>query len=156
MEKKNIRTAKKKPMTKLRKPSRRSRMAQKEVDDIRNTGVDQSRTAITFGYSDFGDNAERLKNIGKVFPMIFFLVAALLISLTTMTRMVEGTANPDRNHESAGIRKIPLHQVSQLRISGYRGGSIVGVLFGEKVLPFIIIQHMESCTGIWRSHAAGL
>ena len=39
-------------------------------------------------YSDYGDNAERLKNIGQVFPVIFFLVAAL-VSLTTMTRMVE-------------------------------------------------------------------
>ena len=39
-------------------------------------------------YSDYGDNADRIRNIGKVFPVIFFLVAAL-ISLTTMTRMVE-------------------------------------------------------------------
>ncbi len=39
-------------------------------------------------YTDYGDNADRLRNIGQVFPVIFFLVAAL-ISLTTMTRMVE-------------------------------------------------------------------
>ena len=39
-------------------------------------------------YSGYGDNADRMKAIGEVFPLIFFLVAAL-ISLTTMTRMVE-------------------------------------------------------------------
>ena len=39
-------------------------------------------------YSGYGDNADRMKAIGEVFPVIFFLVAAL-ISLTTMTRMVE-------------------------------------------------------------------
>ena len=39
-------------------------------------------------YSDFGDNADRMRSLGQAFPVIFFLVAAL-ISLTTMTRMVE-------------------------------------------------------------------
>lgn len=39
-------------------------------------------------YSGYGDNADRIRNIGRVFPVLFFLVAAL-ISLTTMTRMVE-------------------------------------------------------------------
>ena len=29
-------------------------------------------------YSDYGDNAERIKNLGQVFPVIFFLVAALI------------------------------------------------------------------------------
>ena len=53
-------------------------------------------------YTDYGDNADRLRNIGQVFPVIFFLVAAL-ISLTTMTRMVEEQLNPDRYLEGIGI-----------------------------------------------------
>ena len=39
-------------------------------------------------YSGLGENAERMGNLAKVIPLLFFLVAAL-ISLTTMTRMVE-------------------------------------------------------------------
>ena len=39
-------------------------------------------------HSGYGENADRMRAIGKVFPVLFFLVAAL-ISLTTMTRMVE-------------------------------------------------------------------
>ena len=39
-------------------------------------------------YVDYGQNAERIGAIGRVFPVIFFLVAAL-VCLTTMTRMVE-------------------------------------------------------------------
>ncbi|MEG0369079.1 MAG: FtsX-like permease family protein, partial [Hungatella sp.] len=39
-------------------------------------------------YVEYGNDAERIGAIGKVFPFIFFLVAAL-VSLTTMTRMVE-------------------------------------------------------------------
>ena len=39
-------------------------------------------------YTGYGENADRMRAIGEVFPVLFFLVAAL-ISLTTMTRMVE-------------------------------------------------------------------
>lgn len=40
------------------------------------------------GYTGFGQDAERMANLASVFPVIFFLVAAL-VCLTTMTRMVE-------------------------------------------------------------------
>ena len=39
-------------------------------------------------YVEYGGDTERIGAIGEVFPVIFFLVAAL-VSLTTMTRMVE-------------------------------------------------------------------
>ena len=44
--------------------------------------------SINAGYSDYCDNTERIAAVGDVFPLIFFVVAAL-VSLTTMTRMVE-------------------------------------------------------------------
>ena len=40
------------------------------------------------GYVSYLQDAERIDNIAKVFPVVFFVVAAL-ISLTSMTRMVE-------------------------------------------------------------------
>lgn len=40
------------------------------------------------GYVGFIQDSDNIANIGKVFPVVFFLVAAL-ISLTSMTRMVE-------------------------------------------------------------------
>ena len=40
------------------------------------------------GYVSFSQDAERMGNLASVFPIIFFLVAAL-VCLTTMTRMVE-------------------------------------------------------------------
>ena len=91
-------------------------------------------------YSDFGDNAERLKNIGKVFPMIFFLVAAL-ISLTTMTRMVEEQRTQIGTMKALGYGKASIaSKYLSYAFLATVGGSIAGVLFGEKVLPFIIIQ----------------
>lgn len=40
------------------------------------------------GYAEYRDNADRLSAIASAFPVFFFLIAAL-VSLTTMTRMVE-------------------------------------------------------------------
>ena len=40
------------------------------------------------GYETYRQDSNRIDNIGKAFPLIFFLVASL-VSLTTMTRMVQ-------------------------------------------------------------------
>ena len=114
--------------------------AQKEVDDIETPeGIITDRNDLP-EYSDFGDNAERLKNIGKVFPMIFFLVAAL-ISLTTMTRMVEEQRTQIGTMKALGYGKAAIaSKYLSYAFLATVGGSIVGVLFGEKVFPFIIIQ----------------
>ncbi len=92
-------------------------------------------------YSDFGDNAERLKNIGKVFPMIFFLVAAL-ISLTTMTRMVEEQRTQIGTMKALGYGKASItSRYYQLRISGYSRWKYRRSTFSEKrFFRFIIIQ----------------
>lgn len=113
---------------------------QKEVDDIETPEwIITDRNDLP-EYSDFGDNAERLKNIGKVFPMIFFLVAAL-ISLTTMTRMVEEQRTQIGTMKALGYGKAAIaSKYLSYAFLATVGGSIVGVLFGEKVFPFIIIQ----------------
>lgn len=114
--------------------------AQKEVDDIETPEwIITDRNDLP-EYSDFGDNAERLKNIGKVFPMIFFLVAAL-ISLTTMTRMVEEQRTQIGTMKALGYGKAAIaSKYLSYAFLATVGGSIAGVLFGEKVFPFIIIQ----------------
>lgn len=91
-------------------------------------------------YSDYGDNADRIKNIGEVFPVIFFLVAAL-ISLTTMTRMVEEQRTQIGTMKALGYGK--LHIASKYLSYAFlatAGGSVVGILIGEKILPYIIIK----------------
>ena len=41
-----------------------------------------------YGYAEYIQDTDRIANIAKVFPVVFFLVAAL-ISLTSMSRMIE-------------------------------------------------------------------
>lgn len=90
-------------------------------------------------YTGYGENADRMRAIGQVFPVLFFLVAAL-ISLTSMTRMVEEQRVQIGTMKALGYSKGAI-------ASKYLGyaliativGSILGVLVGEKILPYIII-----------------
>lgn len=99
----------------------------------------QTREDALTEYQGYGDNADRMRSIGKVFPVLFFLVAAL-ISLTTMTRMVEEQRVQIGTMKALGYGKTAIAG----KYIGYAliatlGGSIFGVLIGEKILPFIII-----------------
>ena len=99
----------------------------------------QTREDALTEYQGYGDNADRMCSIGKVFPVLFFLVAAL-ISLTTMTRMVEEQRVQIGTMKALGYGKAAIAG----KYIGYAliatlGGSIFGVLAGEKILPFIII-----------------
>ena len=91
-------------------------------------------------YSDYGDNADRIKNIGQVFPVIFFLVAAL-ISLTTMTRMVEEQRTQIGTMKALGYKKLDIaSKYLSYAFLATAGGSVTGILIGEKILPYIIIK----------------
>lgn len=90
-------------------------------------------------YTGYGENADRMRAIGQVFPVLFFLVAAL-ISLTTMTRMVEEQRTLIGTLKALGYER---HSIAG-KYLGYAclatvSGSVVGVLIGEKILPYIII-----------------
>lgn len=91
-------------------------------------------------YDGYGENADRMRAIGEVFPVLFFLVAAL-ISLTTMTRMVE--------EQRTQIGTLKALGYSRRSIAGkYLGyaflatisGCIVGVLAGESTLPKEVLK----------------
>ena len=62
--------------------------ARREVADIESCEWYLFSRSYNPGYTGFGQDAERMANLASVFPVIFFLVAAL-VCLTTMTRMVE-------------------------------------------------------------------
>lgn len=114
--------------------------AQEEIDSI-----EQPQWLITNRhdlpeYSDYGDNAERIRNIGQVFPVIFFLVAAL-VSLTTMTRMVEEQRTQIGTLKALGYGKYAIaSKYLNYAFLATVGGSVLGVAIGQKILPYIIIK----------------
>jgi putative ABC transport system permease protein len=90
-------------------------------------------------YVEYGQDAERIGNIGKVFPAIFFLVAAL-VSLTTMTRMVEEERTQIGTLKALGYSKsIIASKYIMYGLLATLLGSIIGNAVGGKVLPIVII-----------------
>ncbi len=90
------------------------------------------------GYKSYKTNAEKVSAISKVFPVFFFLVA-LLVSLTTMTRMVDeerlmiGTMKALGYSERAITQKYMLYAA----ISGVFG-CVVGLAVGNYAFPLVI------------------
>lgn len=113
--------------------------AQQEINKIENAQwYVQDRSALP-EYVGFGDNADRIRAIAKVFPILFFIVAAL-ISLTTMTRMVEEQRTQIGTLKALGYGKLSIAgKYLNYALLATVGGSIFGVLFGEKVFPYIIV-----------------
>lgn len=114
--------------------------AQDEIDDISMPEWMVTDRNDLPEYSDYGDNADRMRSIGQVFPVIFFLVAAL-VSLTTMTRMVEEQRTQIGTMKALGYGKYAI--ASKYLLYAFLatvGGSILGILIGEKILPWVIIN----------------
>lgn len=113
--------------------------AQQEINKIENAQwYVQDRSSLP-EYTGFGDNADRIRAIAKVFPILFFIVAAL-ISLTTMTRMVEEQRTQIGTLKALGYGKLSIAgKYLNYALLATVGGSIFGVLFGEKVFPYIIV-----------------
>ncbi len=113
--------------------------ARKELDELEEPEWMVTDREDLPEYSDYGDNADRLKSIGQVFPVIFFLVAAL-ISLTTMTRMVEEQRTQIGTLKALGYRKLAIAaKYICYALLATVGGSIMGMLLGEKIIPYVII-----------------
>lgn len=91
-------------------------------------------------YTAYKSDTDGMGSIGSVFPVIFFLVAAL-VSLTTMTRMVEeqrtqiGTLKALGYTKGAIAAKYVLYALLATAI-----GSVLGVLLGESTIPLLTVN----------------
>lgn len=92
------------------------------------------------GYEGYHQDTQRIANIGKLFPVVFFVVATL-ISLTSMTRMVEeqrvqiGTLKALGYHKNQIIQKYILYALTATLIGG-----VIGMIIGFELLPRIIFS----------------
>ena len=111
------------------------------------------------GFYQYEQDTERIDNVAKVFPLVFFIVA-VLVCLTTMTRMVEeersqiGTLKSLGYRDSAIMFKYILYASLATII-----GSIIGVLIGYRILPelcFTMYQNLYKLGDIKLSYYSSL
>lgn len=116
--------------------------AQAEVDDIATMDADVYALDLkkNIGAESFRSDAGRIDQIAQVFPLLFFLVAAL-VSLTTMTRMVDEERVLIGTFKALGYsngRIASKYLVYAMVASGV--GSIVGIALLSQFLPWFIMN----------------
>ncbi len=141
---------KKEAQEKIKKAEKKVSDAKKKVADIPKAKWYIADRNDLPEYTSYGENADRMRAIGKVFPVIFFLVAAL-ISLTSMTRMVEEQRTQIGTMKALGYGKAAIAS----KYIGYALlasaiGSVMGFLIGEKIFHLLSYMHTESCIYIYR------
>lgn len=91
-------------------------------------------------YLDYDQDAERISKIGIVFPVIFFLVA-MLVSLTTMTRMVTEQRTQIGTLKALGYSKFAIaSKYIKYALLATVLGSAAGSVIGSKLLPVVILN----------------
>ncbi|MDE7325320.1 MAG: FtsX-like permease family protein [Lachnospiraceae bacterium] len=90
-------------------------------------------------YVGFEQDADRMNAVSKVFPVIFFLVSAL-VSLTTMTRMVDEGRTQIGTLKALGYsRRTVAEKYIKYALYATLLGSLAGVFLGGKIFPYIVI-----------------
>lgn len=92
------------------------------------------------GFSDYHDASNRIAAIANVFPVFFFLIAAL-ITFTTITRMVEEARSQIGTFKALGYAKLTIarNYLAYALMAGLIG-AILGGLIGNLSLPRIVIS----------------
>lgn len=91
-------------------------------------------------YSSYKNDADGISAIGLMFPIIFFLVAAL-VSLTTMTRMVEEQRTQIGTLKALGYSKLDITKKYFLyALYATLFGGVLGVVVGEAIIPKLVVE----------------
>lgn len=114
--------------------------AQDDLDNLDDPEYLINDRSYFAGYSEYGENAERIGAIAQIFPVFFFLLAAL-ISLTTMTRMV------DEGRSQIGTMKALGYKNSDISLKYFVYaflatimGAVIGLGIGYWVFPSVIMD----------------
>lgn len=117
---------------------------QKKIDDIKESKYYFFDRNDNAGYSGLKDAINGLDSIASVFPVFFFLVA-ILICLTTMTRMVEENRGEIGTLKALGYNNFEISRKFVVYASlASILGSTIGILVGCNILPNIINNSYRS------------
>ena len=113
--------------------------AQLEIDKMEGKWIVLDRNSH-YSYRDYGACADRMDGIAKVFPVFFFLVAAL-VCMTTMTRMVDEQRNEMGTLKALGYTKLQIASkyIIYALIASILG-SILGCSLGMYLFPTVIFN----------------
>lgn len=114
--------------------------AEKDIEEIKEAKWYVLDRESHYSYMDYGGAADRIDALSSVFPLFFAMVAAL-VSLTTMTRMVDEQRVNIGTLKALGYGKgdIAFKYISYALIATLTG-CIVGIALGYTVFPIVIFN----------------
>lgn len=114
--------------------------AQSDIDSLSAPALYVTTLEDNYGVNAFSQDADRINNIAKVFPIMFFIVAAL-VCLTTMTRMIDEQRTKIGTLSALGYGRgaIAAQYLAYSGIAAVIGG-IVGIAIGNTVIPLVIFN----------------
>ncbi len=114
--------------------------AQADIDALEPPEIYVTTLKDNYGVNAFSQDAQRIDNIARVFPIIFFVVAAL-VCLTTMTRMIDEQRTKIGTLSALGYGRgaIAAQYLSYSCIAAVFGG-IIGILLGNTAIPVVIFN----------------
>lgn len=114
--------------------------AQKKIDELKEPDVYVLDRTKEIGVAAYQADSERINNIANVFPLMFFLVAAL-VSLTSMTRMVSEERTLIGVHKALGYSTLQIAAKYLLyALLASLLGAVIGIALLSQVLPGVIIS----------------
>ena len=129
---------------------------QRELDDIEMPEWYIWDRSNNVSFSSFTGNVDKLTAITTIFPVFFFLVAALVVS-TTMTRMVEEERLQIGTMKALGYtRREIMQKYLWYAFAAAVSGTVVGLAIGFKAFPTIIwsaytmMYYMPELATPWR------
>lgn len=92
------------------------------------------------GFNEFTSLSDRIDAIGNVFPVFFFLIG-ILITFTTITRMIEENRKEIGTLKALGYRNWEIAQ-KYLLYALLTGsiGTVLGTILGTKLLPLVVYR----------------
>ena len=95
------------------------------------------------GFVSYSQDAERVDNLSSIFPVIFFVVAALAC-LTTMTRMVEEQRTQIGSLKALGFSRLAISQkyIGYAFVASLVGG-LMGLALGATLIPAVIANAFQ-------------
>ncbi len=112
--------------------------AQEELDDVEECEWYVLSRFTNAGIVGYSQDSDRVSNLANVFPVIFFLVAALAC-LTSMTRMVEEQRTQIGALKAMGFSRLAISKkYIGYAFSASLVGGIVGLGLGCTLIPLVI------------------
>lgn len=123
---------------KLKDGEKELNKARRDLKDIEEPELYTQLREDNLGYDSFDSNSNIVNSISKVFPLFFFLIAALVCS-TTMARMIEEERTQIGAFRAIGYTRASI-MWKYIIYSGLAAviGCVAGFLLGSKFFPYAI------------------